>query len=701
MIRGDCVKKILSLFIVLGLLLAGMPGVLANKYVETGQISLTDADSGKTKAYKAVNLVMGGKDVITDIPAILFEQGSKTRTLVPLRFIIDTLGAQVAWDNDAKEATILLEDKVIVLKADSATALVDGEPYTLPDNVPVKLLGIDYNYRTLVPIRFVSEQLGLHVGWIQETQTVTINKPLQSVKSVRFNNDPAHPELAFKTTGEVEFSSYFVQGADLGGTDQLVVDIANTLFDLDNKADVDMSGTYRTGIYTADIRTVEGYQAEAAPYRTRFVISLDRKMGYEARYDAKTKEIRITFNNSVNQIRTEKIYNAETVIIKTAEAPTYNVKFSDQQVVVDFINARLRFNEGQDGSLAVGKGGIDSISYSQADPGGEYEPTDLISRVAVNLKPGQNPEDIYIEDIGSDLYVYVSGNPLDGFDYGKDSLDSAHLNINTMESVTYATRFDKAANTLEIVLPKEAIDLDTMNLDVDDNVVQAISIKNTAKDYQIRLKLAKGTIFVDNSPSEVTSTLKFIFVNDSLNNTNFQNKLIVIDAGHGGKDPGAISPFSSAKEKDLVLSVAQKLKKKLENIGYKVYMTRDDDTYVELHNRAEIANNLGANAFISLHVNANVKQDPKGIEMLYVPDSRDNKGFAQVLQTEVVKATGAASRGMVSRPNLVVIRETLMPAVLAELGFLSNPGEERLLLDEAYQDKLVQGLYNAITKYVK
>lgn len=679
----------------------GLPAAFANKYVETGQISLTDAATGKTKAYKAVNLVLGGNDVITDIPAILFEQAGKTRTLVPLRFIIDNLGAQVAWDNDTKEATIILKDKVIVLQADSSTALVNGEVYTLPDQVPVKLMGVDYTYRTLVPIRFVSEQLGLDVGWIQDTQTVTVNKPLQAVKSVAFNGDRAHPELVFKTTGEVEFSTYFLQAKEVGGTDQVVLDMANTLFDLDNKATVDLNGVSHLGVYAADIRTVEGSQAEAAPYRTRFVISLDRKMGYEVSYNAAAKEVRLSFSNSINQIKTEKIYNAETVIIKTAEAPTYNVKFEQGQVIVDFINAKLRLNDGQPGSLSVDKGGIDSITYTQADPSGEYEPTDLISRVAVNLKPGQNPEDVYIEDIDSDLYVYVSGNPLDGFDYGKDSLDSAHLNINLLEPAAYATRFDKAANTLDLTLPKDSIALDTMNLDVDDNVVQNIAIKATAKEYQIKLKLAKGTIFVDNSPAKVTGTLKFIFVNDSLNNYTYQNKLIVLDAGHGGKDPGAISPFTGVKEKDLALAMAQKLKVKLENIGFKVYMTRDDDTYVELKSRAEIANNLGANAFLSIHINANGNQNPKGVEMLYVPDGRDNKGFAQMLQTEVVKATGAASIGIIQRPNLVVIRETRMPAVLAELGFLTNPTEERLLQDAAYQDKLVQGMYNAILKYVK
>lgn len=691
-------KRFVSLLLALCLLLMGMPAAFANKYVETGQIQLTDAATGKTATYRAVNLTLGGKDVITDIPAVLFEVQGKTRTLVPLRFIIDSLGAEVVWDNDTKEATILLKDKVIILQADSTTALVNGERVDLPDRVPVKLLGMDYNYRTLVPIRFVSEQLGLDVGWIQDTQTVTIDKPMQSVDSVRFSSSSGHPELVFKTSGEVEFSSYFLKAQGVGGADQLVLDMANTRF---NVSGAEAGGRYFSTVYTDGIRTIEGYQAQTNPYRTRFVVTVDRKLGYEAVYNAAAREIRVSFTNSINQIRTEKIYNAETVVIRTAEAPTYNVKFNEGQVVVDFINARLSLNDGQPGSLSVNKGGIDSITYSQADPAGEYEPNDLISRVAVNLKPGQSLEDVYIEDIDSDLYVYVSGNPLDGFDYGKDSLDSAHLNINTLEPGAYTAKHDKATNTLSLTLPRDAINLDTMNLDVDDNVVQNIDIRDTGSAYQIKLKLAKGTIFVDNTQSKVTDALKFIFVNDSLNQFNYSQRLIVIDAGHGGKDPGAISPFTGAREKDLALTVAQKLKRKLENIGYKVYMTRDDDTYVELKNRAEIANNLGADAFLSIHINASTSQTPKGVEMLYVPDGRNSQAFAQVLQTETVKTTGAKSIGIIQRPNLVVIRETRMPAVLAELGFLSNQAEERLLLDEAYQDKLVQGLYNGITKYVK
>ncbi len=151
-----------------------------------------------------------------------------------------------------------------------------------------------------------------------------------------------------------------------------------------------------------------------------------------------------------------------------------------------------------------------------------------------------------------------------------------------------------------------------------------------------------------------------------------------------------------------MLDIGLKLKRKLENIGYKVYITRDYDTYVGLYDRAEIANELGADAFVSLHINANGKESPNGVEMLYVPgDGRNNEGFARMLQQSLVQATGAYDRGLSQRPNLVVIRETNMPAVLAECGFLTNAREESLLRTDSYIEKIVNGLYEGITSYVK
>lgn len=362
----------------------------------------------------------------------------------------------------------------------------------------------------------------------------------------------------------------------------------------------------------------------------------------------------------------------------------------------------MSYNEGMNGSISVHKGGIDKVSYSQFAPTEEYDPDDVISRVVVTLEGDATLNDVYVEDIGNDVYVYVSGNPLDNIDYGKDDVDISHLNIATLVPTTYEADYSSSKQRLTIRVNKEAANFSDLDLDIDDNIVDDITVEVDGDDYVIKAYLAKDTVFVDNTDGKETDQLKFLFVNENLSNLNFKNKLIVIDPGHGGKDPGAISPFTKQQEKDFVLDIGLKLKRKLENIGYKVYITRDYDTYVGLYDRAEIANELGADAFVSLHINANGKESPNGVEMLYVPgDGRNNEGFARMLQQSLVQATGAYDRGLSQRPNLVVIRETNMPAVLAECGFLTNAREESLLRTDSYIEKIVNGLYEGITSYVK
>jgi len=690
-------KRIVTLLTVLMMLLGCAQAAFAN---ESGQIQLTDSQNGKTKTYRTVNLLMGGKDVISDVPAILFDLNGKSRTLVPLRFITDNLGAQVAWDNDKKEATIQLQNHTIVLTSDSAEATVDGKPYTLPDKVPVKLLGVDYNYRTMVPIRFVSEQLGLDVGWINNTQTVTVDRPLQSVNAVRYNGNANHPEVVFQTTGEVEAASYFLKASQVGGQDSIIIDLPNTKLDITDKTQYTPDGHSRLGIYAAGLRSVEGQQVQDGSYHTRFTVYVDKKMGYDVSYVPQSKEIHVVFKNSVNSIDTDKLYNVQTVIVHTAEEPTYNVKFQGTQVLVDFINTKLKINGGQAGTVPIGKGGIDSVTYAPQSPGTEYDAGDTISRVTVNLQSGMRAEDVYIEAIDSDLYVYAAGNPLQGFDYAREGLDSSHLNIAFTEAAKYKSSYNKTSRLLTLTIPKTVAALSAMDMDMQDSIVDKLSVAESGSNFIIKAQLAKGTTYVDNSSG--ANGVNLLFVNDALNNTNFSSKIIVLDAGHGGKDTGARSPYDGVNEKDLALKLIQKLKRKLEGAGFKVVLTREDDTYVGLYDRANIANSLNASAFLSIHLNSNTSAKPYGVEMLYVPDSsRDNAGFASILESEVCKATGANKRGTVQRPELVVIRETKMPAVLSELGFLSNANEEQLLLNEDYQDKLIQGLFNAITKYLK
>ncbi|MCG1021560.1 SH3 domain-containing protein [Sutcliffiella horikoshii] len=180
-------------------------------------------------------------------------------------------------------------------------------------------------------------------------------------------------------------------------------------------------------------------------------------------------------------------------------------------------------------------------------------------------------------------------------------------------------------------------------------------------------------------------------------NTSLLGKVIVLDAGHGGVDPGAIGALLKLQEKALTLRTAKLLEEKLSGYGAIIVQTRTVDTYVELIDRARISNNNNADAFISIHYNS-VWNSPTatGIETLYYNQSKD-QALAQHLQSQLVSYSGLRDRG-VKYQDVNVLRNNQRPAALVELGFLSNPVEEATVATNTYQEKItnamVQGLLN-------
>jgi len=217
---------------------------------------------------------------------------------------------------------------------------------------------------------------------------------------------------------------------------------------------------------------------------------------------------------------------------------------------------------------------------------------------------------------------------------------------------------------------------------------------------------------------------------------------IVIDAGHGGKDPGCIGK-GGTKEKVVVLSVAKKLKAKLDAAGFKTYLTRSDDTYLKLAERAAIAEKRKGDLFISLHANANPSRAMKGFSIYTLSekasdeeaqkladaenaaDKIDVSGFSEfskdirialsALQQHAVAelseeyAMGCAKTfrgsGIEQQPGanvrhapFAVLRSTV-PGALVELGHLSNAAEEKLLKSDSHQNKLANAILKSIKKY--
>ncbi len=219
-------------------------------------------------------------------------------------------------------------------------------------------------------------------------------------------------------------------------------------------------------------------------------------------------------------------------------------------------------------------------------------------------------------------------------------------------------------------------------------------------------------------------------------------KVIVIDPGHGGEDSGATGA-TGVKEKDVTLGVAKALKKALtEKLDIKVLLTRDDDRYVDLEERADIANEAGADLFISIHANAAYRRGANGVETYFLSfeasddDARKTAAFenkvvrldgkaedapeddlksilwdlvqtkahhqsselAEFIHVSLQKTMGGEDRGVKQAPFRVLVGAT-MPAVLVEVGFISNPREERNLSGKKGRNRIASAISKGVAEF--
>lgn len=219
-------------------------------------------------------------------------------------------------------------------------------------------------------------------------------------------------------------------------------------------------------------------------------------------------------------------------------------------------------------------------------------------------------------------------------------------------------------------------------------------------------------------------------------------KKVAIDPGHGGIDRGKVSP-SGIMEKDVNLDVAMMLADRLKKeLGVEVVLTRTEDVLIPLDKRAEIANSAGADLFISLHCNGWFTPEPRGIETFFLAPARtedearlakeenasmllenpsidkgeldeiefilwdmvqnqyisESSELAEVVQRELCERVKLRNRG-VKQAGLRVLKGLNMPAVLVEMGFLSNPDEEKLLVSETFREKVVEAIVDAVRKF--
>ena len=266
--------------------------------------------------------------------------------------------------------------------------------------------------------------------------------------------------------------------------------------------------------------------------------------------------------------------------------------------------------------------------------------------------------------------------------------------------------------------------------------------------YRLKSTLSKKTLVPKKEAVSIEKkVIPEVVVKESIvEQLNFQHDsyIIVIDAGHGGKDTGAIC-CGDKKEKKVVLSVALKLKKRLEKKGYKVYMTRDNDSFVKLPKRTEFANKKRADIFVSIHANAapnkKVKNIFKGVEIYYLSPAKTDRAkkaaakenavmfqgksfytknayLSLLSETKIIESHklgldvslkmlsnlrtsfGHVENGGVKPANFWVLVGAQMPSILVETGYITHPEEGKNLMNGYYKSLLAKGIAEGIERYL-
>ncbi len=378
------------------------------------------------------------------------------------------------------------------------------------------------------------------------------------------------------------------------------------------------------------------------------------QLGAQVLWDSETYTVTIVPAQPVSTI-TEPILLSEQVLTATVTGAAQPVVFSlPERVVIDFPGAV--FSSSLQGSLSVSDSGVQTVRYNQYDTG--YEGYQRVARIVLDLHPGFALEDVKI---------------------------------------------DFASGILTVTLPALS---DSPVTNPTDTPNSPPSGQNGNSDDQTGSSQTPGSSAQTPDPSDTSHSGSS---EDSSSGKDPSGAMrIVLDAGHGGTDTGAIvlSPEGTEiYEKEIDLSVTVKVGELLTAMGYEVLYTRQADETWSLEQRAQFANQAQADLFICIHANS-FPANPAicGIETYYLPSESDpnspGKLLAQQIQAALLTTTGAEDRS--ARPgNYYVLRYTQMPAVLIEMGYLTNPEEQSLLLQEAYQDQLAAGIASGIHRYVQ
>lgn len=697
-------KLILALLVAI-FLFSSFGQAAGNKTIEVSM-------NGNKISVTQVPIIMDGQVINTEFPSFVHTN----RTLIPVRFVSEHYGATVGWDQKTQTAIIKHGNKEGRFTLDSNIAIINGEKRIL-DKFAIPKLATFKNEppRTMVPLAFMTDIFGFDVGWNDEKNAPYINSnkeegTIKTVTDISVKKDNKDKKVIIKSDNSLEYETLFLQ--DLG---IFILDIKESKLKMNNSKE--NSGTIDLD-KDGDIEKVEYSQFSEEPSIIRVVVHLkneikntispgDNGKGLIISFDTKVPaenpgEVTQPADNKITSITREMINGKEALVINGGNKDRVKIMKlkNPERVVVDVMDAVLEGSTGY--NLDYSFDFIKGVRVSQFIVDGNYKPTDKVVRVVLDVKEDVFDPEIEIDGDKTRIIISPKKSSWENLSYIGEG-KYKYITIENLIGSDYSVDYIPENKILMVSIPTENVDLNEGNLLIKDGLIDEVEIVKGRNNTQVLIKLMRSIEYNVLADERMGTLTLFMERGDSVAPS---DKLIVIDPGHGGADPGAIS-ISGKREKDFNLTISLQVAKKLQALGYNIVMTRDTDKAVGLYDRANIANGVNADLFVSIHGNSHVNKSIAGVQVLYCPAGQskvkegDQHPFAKVMMEELLKGTGAVDKGIVQRPNLVVIRETKMPAVLVEAGFLSNAAEDKLLFTPSYQEKIVNSIVKGIEKYLE
>ncbi|MDR2939006.1 MAG: N-acetylmuramoyl-L-alanine amidase family protein [Clostridiales bacterium] len=528
--------------------------------------------------------------------------------LVPSREVFVPLGAYVEYEKNDKKVFILYNEKLLTLQVNNKFAMVGGEIIEL--DIPPKIIA----NKLMIPLRSVSENLGLEVVWDSKHNAAYVNEVSNGLG----------PAVLSAEVGDIDGASEIDDGPTV---DEPFEDISTTINDIkipnkDEKNQFIIGFSGPIGRFEKDF--IKDNRLILDFYGTNYSVGNT----YNNLDNEAVKEIRIGKDTSDGITKTRIVFELNKSI-------EYSSTISEDKryVFVDFSILKETANQNTIPTNEQNEISFNNATLSISKNGQGIDIKDIIEFDDYNNKKYSFvfPEGFSISYNNSRLNV------------GDSKVD--YFEFSTVNGLCAATLYEK-----QILSP--VISEDQENI--------YITLVQPKERY---------------------------------------NKIVIIDPGHGGHDPGAQG--FGRDEKDIIFSIANKVGELFKDVpDIKIYLTRTEDIFITRPDRVAFANELG-DLFISVHANASTNQAAKGIETYYYNNGIVNslgvssKKIAEIAQKNILRATNGVDR-KVKTEAFDVIKFTNIPAILMEVGFISNEAESNLIASDSYQQLVAESIKETI-----